>query len=76
MKLPSQEQIDLGNLAAQYCYDLQITNAIGGDLPGTSEILTPPNEKVRVIGDLYLKGDIDYVTAIYLSMSGDANVLP
>jgi hypothetical protein len=75
MKLPSQEQIDLGNLAAQYFYDLCINQAIGGDLPVTSEILIPPNEKVRVIGDLYLKGDIDYVTAIYLTMTGDANVL-
>lgn len=63
MKLPSQEQIDIGNLTSNYCYDLVIYKALGGDIP------TPPSEKLQDIGDLFMKGDIDSVTAVYLAMS-------
>lgn len=63
MKLPSQEQIDIGNLVTTYCYDLSIYRCLGGDKP------VKLNEKLQVIGDMYLKYDIDVVTAIYLAMS-------
>lgn len=63
MKLPTQKQIDLGVSAADYFYDLSLYKALGGIKP------TPPNNKIAEIGELYLNGDINSVTATYLAMS-------
>lgn len=63
MKLPTQKQIDLGVIAADYFYDLGLHKVLGGIKP------TPPNNKIAEIGELYLNGDINSVTATYLVMS-------
>lgn len=63
MKLPTQRQIDLGVSASEYCYDLSIYAALGGYKP------TPTNDKIADIGELYAKGNINAVTAIYLAMN-------
>lgn len=69
MKLPTQKQVEAGREIANEIYNISMINALAG--PTDDPFLTLPiylKSQYREIIDLYERGVIDSVGAIYLAM--------